>query len=127
MEIIGIGAEIVECVRIARMIQEHGELFLAGVFTPDEMRHCQRRKNATELFAAQWAGKEAILKALEIEASKKLVWSDLEIRHSKGKRPTVMLKGAIKDRAERMGVTDILVTLAHSRAYATAYAIAVKA
>ena len=38
MEIVGIGTEIVECVRIGRLLQEHGELFLTRVFTPREMR-----------------------------------------------------------------------------------------
>ena len=127
MEIVGIGTEIVECVRIGRMIQEHGELFLARVLTAKEIRHCQKHKSPTEHFAGQWAAKEAILKALGIGAGKGLAWTDLEILHVKGQRPRVHLHGLIKDHAQQQRVSEIHVTLAHCRAYATAYAMALKA
>lgn len=127
MEIIGIGTEIVECVRIGRMIEEHGELFLARVFTPREIRRCRGHKKATERFAAQWAAKEAVLKALGIASVKRLAWTDLEIGVGVKGRATVRLQGAIKSHAEGQGVGDVLVAVAHCRAYATAHAIAVKA
>ena len=52
MEIVGIGTDIVECLRIGRMIEQHGELFLLRVFTEREIRYCQARQRATEHFAA---------------------------------------------------------------------------
>src|SRR5439155_9903409 len=64
MEIVGIGTDIVECLRIGRMIEQHGELFLTRVYTEREVRYCQGRKHATEHFAGRWAAKEAILKCL---------------------------------------------------------------
>ncbi len=126
MEIIGIGTEIVECVRIARMIEQHGELFLGTVFTPGEMRRCRQDKKTTERFAAQWAAKEAVLKALGIASVKKLAWTDLEIEDGVKGRAVVRLQGAVKDQAQKQEVREILVSMAHTRAYATAYAIAVK-
>src|SRR6516164_3591440 len=110
MEIFGIGTEIVECLRIGHMIQEHGEQFLARVFTAREMRHCQKRKSPTEHFAGQWAAKEAILKALGIRSVKGLAWTDLEILYVPGQRPKVQLQGAIKDHAQRKRVSEIHVT-----------------
>ena len=44
MEIVGIGTDIVECLRIGRMIEQHGELFLNRVYTEREVRYCQARK-----------------------------------------------------------------------------------
>ena len=126
MEIVGIGTEIVECVRIGRMIHEHGELFLARVFTPAEVRYCQDHKNTTELFASQWAGKEAILKALGVHSTKKLALSDMEIERV-AERPKVCLSGAIKELAQQQNVGDILVTLAHCRTHGVGYALALKA
>ena len=41
MEIVGIGTDIVECLRIGRMIEQHGELFLSRVYTDREIRYCQ--------------------------------------------------------------------------------------
>ena len=64
MDIVGIGTDIVECLRIGRMIEQHGEVFLTRVYTEREIHYCQARKNATEHFAGRWAAKEAILKCL---------------------------------------------------------------
>ena len=64
MRILGIGTDIVECPRIGKMIEQHGELFLRRVYTEREIRYCQARRHALEHFAGRWAAKEAILKAI---------------------------------------------------------------
>ena len=51
MEILGIGTDIIECPRIGKMIEQHGELFLRRVYTEREIRYCQARKHAIEHFA----------------------------------------------------------------------------
>ena len=48
MEIVGIGTDIIECLRVGRMIEEHGELFLTRVYTAREILYCQARKMATD-------------------------------------------------------------------------------
>ena len=126
MEIVGMGSDIVECVRVGRMIEEHGELFLLRVFTEREIRFCQTRQRATEQFAAHWAAKEAILKCLGLAWRRGLSWIDIEVRQETGGRPKVMLCGAAKDLAQEQRISDILLSLAHCRTYATAHAIAVR-
>ena len=64
MEIVGIGSDIVECMRIGRMVEQHGEQFLTRVFTEREIQFCQSRKHAMQHFAGRWAAKEAIVKCL---------------------------------------------------------------
>jgi len=125
MEIVGIGTDIIECLRIGRMIEQHGELFLTRVYTPHEMRHCQERRRATEHFAARWAGKEAVLKSLGVSWKRGLSWTDIEFRTDGGKS-AVILSGAVKDMAQKQRVADFLVSLAHCRAYATAYVLAIR-
>jgi holo-[acyl-carrier protein] synthase len=126
MEIVGIGTDIVECLRIGRMIEEHGELFLARVFTEREVRECQRRTRATEHFAARWAAKEAVLKALGSPWRRGIEWTDLEIRLEDTGKPEVLLGGTAKEIAVSLRISNILLSLAHCRAYATAYALAVR-
>ena len=63
MSVIGIGTDIVECLRIARMIERHGELFINRVYTSHEIQYCSQRKAATQHYAGRWAAKEAVLKA----------------------------------------------------------------
>jgi holo-[acyl-carrier protein] synthase len=126
MEIVGIGTDIVECLRIGRMIDEHGEAFLMRIYTKREIRYCQARKRATEHFAAHWAAKEAIVKCLGTGWRRGPSWTDLEVRLDRQGRPRVLLCGAAKDIAQQLGVVDIHLSLSHCRAYATAYAMAIR-
>ncbi|MFO0925964.1 MAG: holo-ACP synthase [Gemmataceae bacterium] len=126
MEIVGIGTEIVECLRIGRMIEQHGELFLTRVFTDREIRFCQARKRALEHFAALWAAKEAVLKALGQPWRRGMELSDIEVQLAVDEPPRVHLGGATRELAEGLHLGDVLLSLSHCRAYATATAIAVR-
>ena len=125
MEIVGIGTDIVECVRIGKMIEEHGETFFDRVFTPREVRYCQSRKHATEHFAGRWAAKEAILKCLGTGWRKGICWTDMEIYNEPDGAPRLYLCGEAGVQADRLHITDIHITISHCREYATAYALAV--
>jgi holo-[acyl-carrier protein] synthase len=125
MEIIGIGTDIVECVRIGRMIERYGEIFLTRVYTQREIRYCQERKRATEHFAGRWAAKEAILKCLGTGWQKGICWTDLEVRNDPDGKPAVYMCGSAKDIAQSLHIADILISISHCRSHATAYALAV--
>jgi len=124
MDILGIGTEIIECPRIGKMVENHGELFLRRVYTDREIRFCQSRKHAIEHFAGLWAAKEAILKALGSGWSQGVSWTDIEIRQVHRRQPRVLVAGEAKAMAIRRGIGDILITISHCRTYATAYALA---
>ena len=126
MEILGIGTDIIECPRIGKMIEQHGELFLRRVYTEREIRYCQARKHATEHFAGRWAAKEAVLKCLGTGWRHGLCWTDIEVRNDPNGKPLVLMCGAAKDQAQTLHISDILLSISHCRAYATAYAIAVR-
>ncbi len=87
MEIMGIGTDIVECPRIGKMIEQHGELFLRRIYTEREIRYCQARKHAIEHFAGRWAAKEAILKAMGTGRSRGIAWTHVEVRNGQDGRP----------------------------------------
>src|SRR3954453_1444945 len=125
MDILGIGTDIIECPRIGRMIEQHGELFLRRVYTEREIRYCQSRKHAIEHFAGRWAAKEAILKALGTGWSRGIPWTDIEVRNGLDGQPRVLVCGGAKEAPLRRGIGDILVSISHCRTYATAYALAV--
>jgi holo-[acyl-carrier protein] synthase len=126
MDILGIGTDIIECPRIGRMIEQHGELFLRRVYTDREIRYCQARKHAIEHFAGRWAAKEAILKAIGTGWAKGICWTDLEVRNRAEGKPEVLVRGGAKDAAIERGIGDILVSISHCRTYATAYAVALR-
>ena len=125
MDILGIGTDIVECPRIGKMIEQHGELFLRRVYTEREIRYCQARKHAIEHFAGRWAAKEAILKALGSGRSQGVGWTHIEVRNGQDGRPQVLVCGAAREIARERGIGEILVSISHCRTYATAYAMAI--
>jgi holo-[acyl-carrier protein] synthase len=125
MDIFGIGTDIVECLRVRRMIERHGELFLTRVFTDREMRYCQRSKRSTEHFAGRWAAKEAVLKCLGTGWSKGICWTDIEVANDPAGKPGINLQAATQAYAKSIGIRDVLITISHCRAYAVAYALAV--
>jgi len=124
-DIIGIGTDITECLRIARMIERHGELFISRVYTLEEIRYCQSRAQATQHFTGRWAAKEAVLKALGTGWRKGISWRDVEIRNEPGGKPVVAMRGGAKDVVEQLGIAKMLVSISHCRTHATAQAIAV--
>lgn len=122
--VIGIGTDIIECLRIAQMIERHGELFITRVYTSTEIQYCQSRKQATQHFAGRWAAKEAILKALGTGWRRGISWRDIEVRNEPGGRPTVALRGGARDIVESLGITQMIISISHCRSHATAFAMA---
>ncbi|MBX9788683.1 MAG: holo-ACP synthase [Pirellulales bacterium] len=125
MRTIGIGTDIIETLRIAQMIERHGELFINRVYTPDEIEYCQSRKESTQHFAGRWAAKEAILKSLGTGWVKGISWRDVEVRNSGGGQPIVHLHGGALEASDKLGITRMLVSISHCRSHAIAFAQAV--
>ncbi len=124
MNIHGIGTDIVECLRIAQMIERHGEQFINRVYSKHEIGYCSSRKMATQHFAGRWAAKEAVMKALGTGWRRGVDWRDIEIRNSANGQPVIAMRAGIRDLIEELGVADVLISISHCRSHATAYAIA---
>ena len=123
MNISGIGTQVMECARVRRLIERHGEAFLRQVYTDRETRYCHARPHATEQFTALWAAKEAVFRSLGTTWRRGVSWTDVEVVCEAG-GPTVVVAGATRELQAARGVRSILVTMAHCRAFATATAIA---
>ena len=123
--IVGLGTDIVEIVRIGEMIDRHGEAFLNRIYTPEEIRYCQKRKHCNEAFAGRWAAKEAVMKALGTGFVRGIGWQDIEILAEKSGKPYVNTRGGAGEFAKKIGVDRVLITISHCRAYATATAVCV--
>ena len=122
MAILGIGTEIIECVRISKMIERHGEQFLERVYTPNEIEFCFGTANAPQRFAKRWAAKEAVIRALRCR-NRGVHWTDIEIIMT-GDGPVVVLSGAAAHCADEVGVEKIHLAVSACRTHATAYVVA---
>jgi len=125
MQIIGIGTDIIECDRIGQMLARHGERFTNHVYTEEEFRYCSGKKIADQHFAGRWAAKEAVLKALGTGWTAGILWTDAEVVVQTGGKPTIRLHRGAAQKATDLGITEVLISISHCKAYATATAIAV--
>ena len=123
--IVGLGTDIVEISRIGQMIERRGETFLNRVFTESENEYCGTKKNKEQHYAGRWAAKEAVMKTLGTGFIKGIGWKEIEVVNLKSGKPTIVISGGVESFAGEMGIEEILITISHSREFATATAIAV--
>ena len=121
--IAGIGVDIIEVRRIERLIERRGEKFLRRIFTPVEIEYCQARKQAGQHFAARFAVKEAVFKALGTGWAQGVSWRQVETINETSGRPRTRLAGRARERADALGVRTVHVSISHSDEYAVAYII----
>lgn len=119
--IVGIGCDIIEIERIARAIKS--ESFIRRVFTAEEAAYCQRRgQQAVASFAARFAAKEAVLKALGTGLREGSL-QEIAVDNDGLGKPLVQLSGHFAMLAKQLGVKNIQISLSHSRDFAVAYVI----
>ena len=91
--IIGIGSDIVDARRIERVIERHGERFLARIFTATERAKADGRARRFETYAKRFAAKEACAKALGTGLRAGVFWRDMGVVNLSSGRPTMELTG----------------------------------
>lgn len=118
------GVDMVEIQRIKDSIDRYGDTFIQKVFTPGEINYCESRKNGKfESYAARFAAKEAVSKALGTGFARGVSLKGIELTTTGGGKPEVILHGSTKERFLLMGGASMDISLTHSRHYATAFAV----
>jgi holo-[acyl-carrier protein] synthase len=100
--ILGIGSDITDVRRIAKVIERHGERFLDRVFTPTERARAERKKNRIETYAKRFAAKEACSKALGTGMHGGVWWRDMGVVNLPSGRPTMRLTGGALQRLQEL-------------------------
>jgi len=106
-------------------LDKFGERFLNRCFWPGEVTYCNGMKFPALHFAARFAAKEAISKAFGTGIGHHLGWKDMEIRKRDSGEPYAVLRGKGEELAKTRGVTEVFVSLSHSKDYAAAHAVIV--
>ena len=122
MDIIGLGVDLAEVGRVRDLLARYGDSFRQRCFTDHEWEYAHRFSDPAKRLSARFAGKEAVMKSLGT-GWRRLRWTDIEI--TGGGRPRAILMGRAAIRAEMLGVTEVLVTVTHTRDQAVVMAIAV--
>lgn len=118
----GIGLDLVTVSRFAAMIERHGDRLLNRLFSPDERQYCDRYLHPAQHYAARFAAKEAMLKALGVPRG--LRWHELEVISSPSKQPRCRISGRAREVADQMGITQLWITLCHEVDTAAAMVVA---
>ena len=118
------GIDIIEIKRIEKVFLAHKN-FVRRVYTEDEVKYCQSKKNCFQHYAVRFASKEAILKAFGTGMRDRMKWTDIETLNEESGRPYVNLYGRAKELAIEKGIEDISISLSHCKEYAVAHALLV--
>jgi len=117
------GIDIIEIERLKKSILER-EGFTRRVFTDREIEYCESRNVVKfESYAARFAGKEAVLKALGTGLADGIEWKHIEILNNEKGKPYVVLTKKALERFNELGGKSIDISLSHCAAYAVAYAV----
>ncbi len=125
MKIIAHGIDLVDFLRIEKLVEEHGQQFLERVFTEAERSYADSNRNKMEKLAGRFAAKEAILKLIGTGWRGKISWTDIEVINNTMGQPIVNIKGEVKKIAEKLGINDISVSITHTANFAIASAVAI--
>lgn len=115
------GTDIVNVDRIRKSIEELGERFKKRVYTDEEINYCESRRMCKyESYAARFAAKEAVYKAISPELGQDGVFTEVEVLNHENGKPYIVLHGDLK---KCLGEKRIDVSLSHEKEFAVAMVV----
>jgi holo-[acyl-carrier protein] synthase len=125
MTIFGIGVDVVDVERIEGAIARHGVSFLERIFTEAERAYCSGLSAPGPSYAVRFAAKEAVAKAFGTGIGGEAGLREIEIVREESGRPRIRLLGHAAEFAARHGISEVMVSLSHTRHSAVAQVVAV--
>jgi holo-[acyl-carrier protein] synthase len=115
----GVGIDQLEIERLEQALERRPRL-ADRLFTAAERAYASERARPGQHLAARFCAKEAVAKALALKG-----WSflDVEVVREDDGAPSVRLHGEVARRAAELGVTEVKISLTHTRTDAAAVAI----
>jgi holo-[acyl-carrier protein] synthase len=126
MMIYGIGIDVVEVGRIEAAVENLGDAFLDRLFTQREREYCAKQKRPALHYAARFAAKEAVSKALGTGIGGQAGWLDMEVERAESGAPKMVFTGRAADFLASEGIAEVQVSLSHAKEYAAANAVAIR-
>ena len=123
-EKLGLGVDVLEIERMRKIIARTPS-FTRKMFSSAEVKYCESKPEPEIHFAARFAAKEAVLKALGVGFSQGVAYTDVEVKLKNGGAPETLLHGKAKEIAAQAGVIDIPLSISHTKTEAVCVAIAI--
>jgi len=116
------GIDIIEIERIKNGIEETSGKFCERVYTEKEIEYCESKNvQKYQHYAARFAAKEAVLKAISqlLESKFDIEWKDIEIINDEEGRPFVNLL------KQGLNIDSIDISISHCKTYAVASVVVI--
>lgn len=118
---ISCGNDIIQISRVKNSIEQVGETFLKRVYTDEEIEYCESRRMCKfQSYAARFAAKEAMYKAISPDTSEDVEWKNIEVKRFENGKPYIELHGKLGEIAEEKEIKSIDLSLSHDGDYAMA-------
>lgn len=124
MALAGVGVDIVDIARMERILSRT-PAFARRVFTEDERAYCEHCARPAAHYAARFAAREAVLKALGTGFARGVGLADVSVVRDHAGRPQAHLVGRAQEIAREQGVLEVAISLSLTHEVAVANAVAV--
>lgn len=121
--IVGLGTDVVKIQRMERLLERHPERAGQRLFTDGERAYCAGRAWPAECFAARFAAKEALLKALGVGLSAGIPWREIEVLSNRSGNPRLEVFGRALSLLEASGAERIHLSFSHDAGVAVAVVV----
>lgn len=122
--IIGVGVDLVDVDRMERALRQRwAKRFVAKVFSKEEIAACENAAQPAQGYAARFAAKEALAKALGTGFSRGVSPGRIIVRGGERRKPSIFLLGRAQKVAESMQIAAIHVSLTHTPQTACAFVV----
>jgi len=121
--IVGIGVDIVEIRRFGEVLERQKDRFIQRVFTAGEQEYCRAHRDPVPHFAARFAAKEALFKALGTGWAKGVSWLDVGVGREGQGAPILVLRGEAEKISQSLGARKVHLSLSHTNESAAAVVI----
>ncbi len=120
MSILGIGIDIVQIDRMQNSIDKHGDAFVKKILHPNEQKCLEQYSNKSRFLAKRFAAKEAFAKALGTGIADGVSFPLIEVFKQSSGQPMIQLHASTADKAEQLGINQILLSISDEKEYAVA-------
>ena len=124
--ICGVGIDLIEVDRIKKQLEKSHDRFYQSSFSQKEIAYCRRGANTriqARHFAGRFAAKEAFFKAIGTGLREGFAWKDVEVLNNAMGRPELHLKNMAKETVDKLGITNVQLSISHGRDMAAAFVI----
>ena len=125
---IATGIDIVEIQRVKKLVEKYlNDPALERIFHKEEILYCTAKGQLNmQSFAARFAAKEAVAKALGTGFGEKCLWNEIVISNDPDGAPRIELFGATKETFEHQEGMEMSLSVSHCKDYAVAMVVLTK-